>query len=144
MTSDNATKNGRKKRGKNKTTIARELALQETGTTPLEFMLSGLAWYWKLVRRLVADGADERAIAGAYLAGKQFASEALPFCHPRLASVELKVPPPDLSKLTDGQLADLKRALQPLAVPAAAMGGGAEGGTPPPVAAAEGADGTRH
>jgi hypothetical protein len=82
---------GRAKGTRNKAKANRELAIQIAGIEPKQFLLNGLAFFQKQIAAEQAKGdrADDKVIATAYAAGREYAKDAAPFCHARLSAVEL-------------------------------------------------------
>jgi hypothetical protein len=81
---------GRPRGARSKKRAARELAVAVAGITPMDFLLEGLAFHAKLIRHEQAKGAaaDDAVIAAAYAAGREYAKDAAPYCHAKLASIE--------------------------------------------------------
>ena len=82
---------GRAKGTPNKAKANRQRAIEIAGIEPKEFLLNGLAFYQMQIANELAkgDSADHKAIAAAYAAGREYAKDAAPYCHSRLASTEI-------------------------------------------------------
>jgi hypothetical protein len=81
---------GRAKGAPNKRKANRELALKVAGVDPKTFLLNGLAFYNGQIQREIAkrSKANLDIIATAYTAGREYAKDAAPYCHARLAAIE--------------------------------------------------------
>jgi hypothetical protein len=81
---------GRQKGTQNKAKANRALAIRIAGIEPKTFLLNGMGFYQAQIEDEIAKGAgaDQAKIAAAYAAGKEFAKDAAPYCHARLAAVE--------------------------------------------------------
>lgn len=80
---------GRPKGSVDKAKQNRELAIRLAGVTPKEFLLNGMAFYQTRITEELARGAeaDKAIIEAAYIAGAEFAKDAAPYCHARLAAI---------------------------------------------------------
>lgn len=80
---------GRKKGVPNKEAHNQALAIRLAGVTPKEFLLNGMAFYQTRITEELARGAeaDKAIIEAAYIAGAEFAKDAAPYCHARLAAI---------------------------------------------------------
>lgn len=80
---------GRQKGAKNKARANRELAIELAGIEPKAFLLNGMSFYQGQINAELAKARpDHDKVAKAYNAGKEFAKDAAPYCHARLASIE--------------------------------------------------------
>lgn len=104
---------GRKKGSGNKASKNRKLAIAVAGIEPKDFLLNGLAFYNKKIQEELAKGASGSVaeVVLAYGAGKEFAKDAAPYCHPRLAAVEHSGPGKGPIELKDVSDADRVRAM---------------------------------
>lgn len=101
---------GRPLGSKNRRKVSRDAAIESAGITPRDFLIAGLAFHYKQVRTEQRKGAkaDAHKIADAFAAGREFAKDAAPYCHAKLASIEHSGreggPPIKVESLTDAQL----------------------------------------
>jgi hypothetical protein len=81
---------GRQKGAQNKAKANRELAIRIAGIEPKQFLLNGMGFYQAQIEAELAKGskADTAKLAAAFAAGKDFAKDAAPYCHARLAAIE--------------------------------------------------------
>lgn len=115
---------GRKKGTPDKRTKARYDAIAAAGVTPLQYLLQGLGYWHEQIRIELAKGADasEERLAAAFAADKEFARDAAPYCHSRLASVDHSGRVDlDLTRLTEEQFQTFYD-LYHLALPAKSTG----------------------
>ena len=82
---------GRARGTPNRAKANRQRAIEIAGIEPKEFLLNGMAFYQQQIANELAKGdfADPKAIAAAYAAGREYAKDAAPYCHARLASMEM-------------------------------------------------------
>jgi hypothetical protein len=82
---------GRRKGTPNKATAERQAAVAATGRTPLDVMLNNMRWADQEADRLLATGSEALETNRAVLQLKELACEwardAAPYVHPRLAAI---------------------------------------------------------
>lgn len=116
---------GRAKGTPNKRKATRALAIKMAGVDPKQFLLNGLAFYQgRINEELARPKPDAKVVEAAYIAGKEFAKDAAPYCHARLQAVAHSGPdggPIEMKDVSDSR-ETLNRKLARLAA-----GGGAAG-----------------
>jgi hypothetical protein len=66
--------------------------MELAGIEPKAFLLNGLAFYqWRIQAERAKARPDLDKIAQDYAAGREFAKDAAPYCHSRLATAEIRV-----------------------------------------------------
>lgn len=82
---------GRPKGVPNKASKARQADVASTGATPLDVLIRGMRFHDDLGKRaLEQDPPDKKAASSAFKEAREFARDAAPFVHPKLAAVEHK------------------------------------------------------
>lgn len=80
---------GRKKNVPNKATQERQARVAKDGPTPLDVLLDGMRFHHKVARMaLEAEPIEAKVVALALKEAREFARDAAPYVHPRLATVE--------------------------------------------------------
>lgn len=80
---------GRKPNTPNKATQDRQAKVASGGATPLDVLLDGMRFHHKIAQMAVAADPPEAKVAALALKeAREFARDAAPYVHPRLATVE--------------------------------------------------------
>ena len=80
---------GRKAGVPNKANFDRQARIAAEGVTPLQVLIEGMRCHYnKAQDAMKADPVDPEAVAVALKSAREFAREAAPYVHPKLANVE--------------------------------------------------------
>jgi hypothetical protein len=80
---------GRKKGTPNKATLERQAKVAQEGVTPLEVMLEGMRFHYAMYEAVKGTPDSDLAAASALKEAKEYARDAAPYVHPKLATTEV-------------------------------------------------------
>lgn len=80
---------GRKKGVPNKASLERQAKVMAEGATPLDVLIDGMRFHHAAAQKFKTENEIGAAMT-AMKAAREFAKEAAPYVHPRLAAVEHK------------------------------------------------------